>query len=427
MGFLDRLLGRRVEEEASLTLSFSEIPGYLDSHEAEARTELAKAAAGSRKVIIAVIEELRAEISALPDAVPGDDLHPRLRHVASHAVPSFMTSMENTLSRPMPEEPEAFYKECVEFVNACSKSMHGQGRYIAAVLPEEMKEIRQSIAVVGREINSMNEVFGPAQKRIAQSSEARNLYESIVVGFEGHKRAGMAVDEAGSEKSEAAAHLKILKKEYSALSESSDYREAMDEASKVKSLEVDLRTLDEEYSALGSATSNLFRKSAYLAEKEGDRDHARQITAFSALLNGPLHEDYERVTGAYETLCPALMEIIRKNPDLIKNKHEAALFADCSVLRNSIQDLSVRFNEISVTLREGRQRLEASEILSEKASLESQIPLQRDIISGAEMRISDEEIHRGTAREKTECHLENLKQALALLSGREVVILGIPA
>ena len=151
--FLEKLFGKK--EPEVFTISMGAVPAWLNGREKTARSALlSETGETQKKIRDAILNCSRLPIplhrqSRIPE------IHPKLKSIAKNSLPQFVKAMNASLAKELPDEVEEFYPAAVECLKSCLNSTKGQGRYLQAVFPEEMKAVKSGIDAIGHEINEI--------------------------------------------------------------------------------------------------------------------------------------------------------------------------------------------------------------------------------------------------------------------------------
>ncbi|MDD4127832.1 MAG: hypothetical protein PHV39_09150, partial [Methanomicrobium sp.] len=181
-GFLKKLFSK--EGDMPHVMEYTDIAVFLDKSEKEDADKVEEVSNLSKPEVMAAIGDLKNKADSLSKAKISDDaeISPRVRTVVEKSLPGFSASLIKALPDSLPADPEEYYKTLVEVVQSIGKCLSGQGKYIHAVFPAEMKDIKTSLGVIGREINTLNEKIKPAmqnKEKISAVRTALNRSESL--------------------------------------------------------------------------------------------------------------------------------------------------------------------------------------------------------------------------------------------------------
>ncbi len=369
-GLFKRLFGKK-EEPKPVVVRFSELDAWISDYEGEIRAVLLDTAETSRDIVTSAAEELRMHVHDLREIKVEAEFHPKLIRVVEHSIPSFISVMDVTLGKGFSESPDEYYSDVVDFVNATAKNMKSQGRYITGVLPEEMKEIRQTLAVVGRQINELNEVFGPSRGKLSALAEIRRLYESVNRSVDKYHSSGEEVEALKKELDDCRSVIEALNSQISEIESGTEYQKAVVLNSEIAALKKEKQHLRDDYSRLVSLTSNAFRKAEYFAGKSGDSKLAGEIQTFWDMFEKPSSGDNSKLLSAYDALYPHLKTIFDKKEGILKNKTEQQLFSAAENLSEKIRAICSGYSSISADLSVLSAKAEELRAFREKEACES--------------------------------------------------------
>jgi len=153
------------KEPEDVECALGELPSLLDSREKEISRTLIEKTQKQRNTIRDLRSSLKELVKDLTSKEREEAYHPKLETIAKNTLPLFERAMFSSLSKDLPEDPDLFYLAATESLKGCVKSLSGQGRYLRGVFPEEMKEIRETVDQIGREMNAMTPAIAEARKQ----------------------------------------------------------------------------------------------------------------------------------------------------------------------------------------------------------------------------------------------------------------------
>ncbi|HPX72760.1 MAG TPA: hypothetical protein PKW51_02545, partial [Methanoregulaceae archaeon] len=151
------------KEPGDVECALGELPSLLDSREKEISRILIEKTQKQRTTIRDLRSSLKELVKDLASKEREEAFHPKLETIAKNTLPLFERAMFSSLSKDLPEDPDLFYLAATESLKGCVKSLSGQGRYLRGVFPEEMKEIREMVDQIGREMNAMTPAIAEAR------------------------------------------------------------------------------------------------------------------------------------------------------------------------------------------------------------------------------------------------------------------------
>ncbi len=161
------------KEPGAVSYHIDELPAILDARENEVTRTLAEKTLKQRNTIRDLRRALKERVQDLASKQREEAYHPKLETIAKNTLPLFERAMLSSLTKDLPEEPEAFYHDATETLKGCVKGLSGQGLYLRGVFPEEMKEIREMVDQIGREMNAMTPSIAAARSIRALLSSVR--------------------------------------------------------------------------------------------------------------------------------------------------------------------------------------------------------------------------------------------------------------
>ena len=170
--FLEKLFGKK--EPDVFSISMGSVPAWLNGREKTARSTLLSETRETQKKIRDAILNLQQITETVAQAEQDPELHPKLRSIARNSLPLFVKAMNASLAKELPDDMEEFYPAAVECLKNCLNSTRGQGRYLQAVFPEEMKAVKSGIDAIGREINDIT-------ASLARYRKEKNLIDAALV------------------------------------------------------------------------------------------------------------------------------------------------------------------------------------------------------------------------------------------------------
>ena len=422
--FLKKIFGTG-KSEPQITLAFDAVPGWITEKESAAKAALAS---GTREPMADIrngIANLQLIINNIAGAEHDPDIHPRLKTIAKNSLPQFVKAMKASLAKDIPEDPEHFYPVAAECVKNCLHNAHGQGRYLQAIFPEEMKAVRHGIDTIGRGINTINPLLADYRKEMAGLASARALFEAI---------ADLRTDFTASEEKVKRIHSRITEiRERSAAIEreqtSMPQDPHMQEVDTRKAVLADLcRQRDEAsrtYSALSMTASHVFRKAEKIATKQRHPSEIAILHAAMDILSDHEIPDKERLDGTLGAACPVAERMIAASEVLLKNKEERSVFSDTQEFRREICAAASALKDLEENCHQAESALTSHPLVMKMQSLEREKTQLAAMLEKESQGLSDLE----EWRKKTEKHipelLQELKEKIAGMS-RDNVQLQVP-
>jgi hypothetical protein len=255
--FLKRL---KKAEEIPRALTLEEISALIAEEKSGAQETMRAGVLAQRAAILQGQDRIR---EILPSFTPPRELpesHPKLRSITEHSLPLFVKAMEAAVSRPVPEDPDACYREASEVLRSCLRTMKGQGRYLVATHRQEMDQVREEVSRMGKAVNAMTEVIATARRRMAEIDGVETAFRDLMGARDDVRRTSEKIQilEAADT---------ALAKESGEVTRSRDLMEAGEEYRNVQDLSrrISLRKSERddtlrEYQSVAAQAIHLFRK-----------------------------------------------------------------------------------------------------------------------------------------------------------------------
>lgn len=423
--FFDRFLKKNAAK-GERHLQLSEIPGYLDSKEADINAKVESAAIAARSAASAGMREIGDKIRGLEEAGADDIRHPspKVKQTALKSKKNFIISIEKTLSTELPEDPDLLYPALIELIRSVANNMRRQGKYLHPAFPDEMKEIKSSLDIIGRALNTMTEDFKPSVELREKINRARGYYEKV---------SGAAIEirdieaEAGDfdKKTESLKRsMADLESERKEIMSSGDFLEYESLAKELESLKEEKGEISARYGSLLVACDNVLRKTAYIAEKNGDAEVSENMNYLVVLLHSGESRDSAEASGIYRELYPYIHKTVSENDTLIKNKHEEQLFSSVDLFVSQLDEICSSYSGTLFGIDSAKERLSALGVDERIARLDEKVS---DI--EAETEKINREMSSGLSRkesleESVPVMIEDLTVLLSEIEGGDVAVEG---
>ncbi|WP_292726956.1 hypothetical protein [Methanoculleus sp.] len=417
-----RDLFRRTEPvEENLELSFDDLPGWLDAREEEIGKELSNATGPSREAISGTLGSLREAIARMETADGDEEVHPRLRDISRKALPGFTKSMSQILSREPSGDPETFYTAAAEILKGAIKALKGQGKYLASLYPEEMKEVRTAVRDLGREVNAMTEAITRARAARQQVTDVRESYESLS-RTRGEYAAAGQVRDLGAAVMEAERAIRKAEQDLSSLKLGPDYARKQEIEERIRELDAMDEEAGREIAALRTPAVHLFRKAEKVAGKAGDSTAAAAIGRALDAYTGSLADDEENLVSLTEAVMPATLAMIGRGDLALKNQDEVRLFSDPGTLPAGMRRALTRQREVREQRAALQETLAALPGVIEEQRLTAtlaQLQREREAKAAAKGRAENQ---REMSQASYTAESERLRSRAAALAGRDVEV-----
>lgn len=338
---------RRTEPpEENQVVSLDDLPGWLDTREEEIRRDLADATAPSREAVSSALDHLREVIGRMETAEGEEGVHPRLQDISRKALPQFTKSMTQILSRDLPDEPEEFYATAADILKSALKTMKGQGRYLASLYPEEMKEVRGAIRDLGRAINAMTGEVGTALRDREQMADIREICESLSRTREEYAAVSARIQDHTTAIERIEQEILATREDLAALKRRPDYAQKEQIEAEIREIEAMARETRNLAAALQTTATRIFRKAGKAAEKAGDDITAAELALVLDDYSDPSPDDADALADLTRSVMPAILAMVRRGDLPLKNQEEIHLFSDQDTLPDEVRTVLRRQKEI---------------------------------------------------------------------------------
>jgi hypothetical protein len=346
------------EELKRISLGFDAIPGLLEERQKAAKDHLLLESEETARAIRNGIAQLQHIVNSIDGAQHDPALHPKLISIAKNSLPQFLKAMNTSLARELPNDTEEFYSAAVECVKGCLNSTRGQGRYLTAVFPDEMKGVKEGIDAIGHEINTLTTVLSAYHTETARIMQVRQEYQALCDIQEDLYRSAEKESRISMRIQDISARLAAADTELESLKKPETMQEIASLQSSCKDMEKKRDDLARTYASLSMTASHVLRKAGKMAVKQKHNEEVLLIHAATALLSDHTLPDPTALTSALASVCPIVIRMIEQGEISIKNREERALFSDperfytgigsaCSDLKRSEEECSSSQKTIS--------------------------------------------------------------------------------
>ena len=366
--FLKTIFGHAPQK--TLSLAADQISGWLDEQEKDARETFAAETGEQVQNILNAIASLQLVVNTLKGAEQDPETHPKIRSIAKNSLPLFVRAMNASLAKEFPEDAEEFYVSVADCLKICLNSLHGPGRYLRVVFPQEMKSINAGIDVIGRELNVMTGSLTRYKNKKEAIHAARKIFTAIneiqrdlIKAAEKENRTKARIQEIDTRISEITAEMDQISHD-SAIKSLDDQRERC--ADLMERREDLLRS----YASLSMTAAHVFRK----AEKIAIRKHLSKEKNFLKnamdILSDHKVADSQIIMPVLAAACPVVLSMTEAGELALKNKDERSVFADTEKFCSHIIELSAHYRELSAECQTAEQALASHPMLVRITTLE---------------------------------------------------------
>jgi hypothetical protein len=420
-GLFERLFKREEEKSEPIALIFTEIPGWLDEDKINQRSDLEDMTQDSQRIIRDAIVDLHSRVQQLKKVQIDESTPIRLQKVVKTAIPAFIATMDITLSRHFSKEPEEFYEESVDLLKGSMKVMKGQGKYIGAVFPEEMKEIRSCISTIGNELNEMAGEITKSRETAIKIQEVRNAYVMITKNIEEFQEKNRQWKTLWKNIEKDEERISTLSKEVLALESDDEVKVWRESQKKIEDLEIDREILVKEYSHLASTLANVLRKAEYIAGKQ-DPDLAKSIAVLKNECEQRNPDKIDNIIDLITSVIPSISDMVEKNELKIKNKTERELFSIEGELIEKLRILGSRYHALDESIQNIRMEITGQDKINKINEFKLKIKKIKLKHEDDLNKMTNTETSLASHKNEFPGLIEELKEKISALKGSDVVL-----
>ena len=385
--FIKKILNPK--KPAPVIMAFDSIPAWVDEREKSARKRLEEVAASPMQKIRNSAAQLQLSVNSISGSEDNPALHPKLKAVAKNSLPLYVKAMNASLAKPLSDDIEEFYTDAVECLKSCINSNRGQGRYLQAVFPEEMKEGKMAIDGMGRETNVLTTALATYQKENAAVHDVSTLYQSIMDMQEDRERSAEKEHRTTTRISEITNRIAAIEREETDLASDEKGNQAVNECrSALAEKEKNRDDVTRNYAARSMAASHVFRKAEKITAKQKHTADVAALRQAIELLSNHELPDAARLSTALTAACPVAKRMIDAGEIPLKNREEREVFSDidqfCTIMSGLCSELAAcddacRNAETALSTHPVIVRRDA--LMREKAQLNNMLKKERELHS----------------------------------------------
>ncbi len=315
--FLEKLFGKK--EPKVLTISMGSVPALLNTRENTSRSKLLSETGEPQKKIRDGILKLQQITQTIALAEQNEAVHPKLKSIAKNSLPQFVKAMNASLAKDLPDQVEEFYPAAVECLKSCLNSTRGQGRYLQAVFPDEMKAVKAGIDAIGREINEITASLSCYRKEKNLIDSARALHSALLdisadiqKAEEKDKRITLRITEITNRVSSIEKELAAFPAD-ERMAEVDMLKAALTEAENRRNATI--RT----NAALTMTASHVFRKAEKIAVRQKHPSEISVLRHVMELLSDHAVPNTRDLAKALAAACPVAERMIAADEIVLKN------------------------------------------------------------------------------------------------------------
>jgi hypothetical protein len=416
--FIKKLL--KPKEPKKYELAFDAIPAWVDEQEKISRSALEHETITPVKDIRNATAQLQHIVNGIADAEHDPALHPKLKSIAKNSLPLFVKAMNSSLSKELPEDIEEFYSAAAECVKGCLNSTRGQGRYLQAVFPEEMKSVKSGIDAIGRELNTITSSLTRYRKTKTLLQSIRTLYDAIRdirIDAEKSREKSQRMSARIKEYTE---RISVIEKEFQVLPSDAGLKEVDKKKSELAEMEKRHTDITRNYAALSMTVSHVFRKAEKIATKQRQPTDIATIRQAIDLLSDHTVPEIKDLESALNTAFPVVQKMITAGTIELKNKEERAVFSDTGRFSTEMCSIGTEIRAQELACSNVRKAIDSHPLLMKMNSMERE-KIQLEAMLEKE-RLAQNELSDWSMKikEKVPALQQKLHQKIAEIIGENV-------
>ena len=366
--FLKKIFG--TTKPAPQLMIFDAVPAWLTERESQAKATLVSATREPMHEIRNGIAHLHIIINDIAGAEHDAAIHPKLKTIAKNSLPQFVKAMKGSLAKELPEDPEEFYVTAAECVKNCLHNTRGQGRYLQAIFPEEMKGVRQGVDAMGRGINTINPLLSAYRKEMAAVAASRALYDAVIDLRTDYGKSEEKISRTEARITEITGRLADIARELDILPQDPRMQEIEEQKTALAGLtrqrDDDART----YSALSMTASHVFRKAEKIANRQHHPSEIAILNKAMEILSDHEIPAQQSLDEALAVACPIAERMIAAGEVVLKNKEERGIFSDTARFRSDIGSASSSLRTREEACQKAQSALSTHPLIMKMQSLE---------------------------------------------------------
>ena len=385
--FIKKILNPK--KPAPVVIAFSSIPAWTDEREMNARRVLEEAA----KVPMQNIRNSAAQLQHIVNSISGSEhdpaLHPKLRAVAKNSLPLYVKAMNAALAKPLSDDIEEFYTDAVECLKSSLKSNSGQGRYLQAVFPEELKAVKMAIDGMGKEMNILTAALATYQKQKAEIDAVSVLYQSVMDMQEDMKRSSEKEQRITARINEITSRISAIDGEEAEIAADTQGNHTVNECrAELAQREEKRNEVTRNYAARSMTASHVFKKAEKIATKQHQNSDVSSLRHAIEILSHHVLPDPLALSTALAAACPVAQKMIAAGDIPLKNREEREAFSDTNVFCTTMSELCADLaacdeacTDAEKTLSTHPTVVRGSSLVREKTQLNSMLKKEQQLLS----------------------------------------------
>ena len=366
--FLERLFGKKEPEVFSI--SMGAVPAWLNEREKTARSTLLSETGETQKKIREGILKLQQITHTVAQAEQDEVIHPKLRSIAKNSLPQFVKAMNASLAKELPDDIDSFYPAAVECLKSCLNSTRGQGRYLQAVFPEEMKAVKAGIDAIGHNINDITASLARYRSEKTLIDSALALHTALLEIRADTRKAEEKDKRITGRIAEITDRITAIEKELTALTADERLPEVNTLKTALREAENQRDTAMRTNAALSMTASHVFRKAEKIAVRQKHPSEISVLRLTMELLSDHRVPDTGNLAEALTSSCPIAERMIAAEEITLKNKEERAIFSDSKQFTSDMCSSCATLGLLEEACITAQEKLDSHPLLVRTHSLE---------------------------------------------------------
>ena len=325
--FIKKLVSPKKPEP--VVIAFTTIPAWADEREKNARTALEEAAKAPMQNIRNAAAQLQHIVNGLSGADQDPAIHPKLKSVAKNSLPLYIKAMNASLAKTLSDDIEAFYTDAAECLKSSLNSNRGQGRYLQAVFPEEMRSVKAGIDTIGRELNLLTAALATYRKQKGELDAVSALYHALIDMREDEEKSCEKERRISARIAGITSRIEAIGREETDLASDDERNRAVNDCrSALAEKEKTRDAITRNYAALSMTASHVFRKAEKIAAKQHNTGDVASFRQAIGILSHHTIPDTTELFTALTAACPIAHRMIEAADIPLKNREEREIFSD---------------------------------------------------------------------------------------------------
>ena len=369
-----------------------ELPEWLDKEELDCINSRSEQISQSRDVIDKARDDIRTLLHDFGAEETEELQHPKVEQVNRLNLPQFKRKIEAALDQQFSDDDETYYRQVAEMMDGCFKAYRGPGRYLHHLYADEVKLFRQSMDLMGKELNQLTEVIKISRIRIGRIEAIRKALERYNHVDEEGSLVTHQQNDLQNKKDALVSEQNRIVAEREVISEGPEVREY---TRRLQAHEEEQRRVEELQETLDSLVRTalpIWRKALRIVQDERDREKEKLLDHLIQLAVLQDFSDPAFLTLVNNTAALLFTSIENESVPL-KNSFEKSLFVDDDTYVRQITVAVGTWQEAERRWKEEQALLQSHSGAGLLASLNSRLlDVTRDI------RQIDEEIGKSQGK-----------------------------